>query len=336
MKIHPALYRKIILSFSIPVIFFFSLEFILRMSSWNERLGPHRFDGGLEDHSLFWNPDNIIKIPIDEHRKSNEFRGRIFSVDKPEDTCRIICLGGSFTYGWPYNDEPALAYPSLLEDTLNSKHSYRKYEVINAGIGGYTSYQALFYFKHKLYKFNPDIIALCFGANDSNNNYEIGLFCSDKEYYRRLMSLALNRPLFGVKKFFDNLSVYALMETVIFHIKKTFIKPTQRVPPADFEENLEEFINLAERYDFKLLFIIEPHRNLRDFHKEIGENPYYSIMHRLAVKNQKRVKLVDTVSMVRKYKDSDIFHDIMHLTPFGHEKISELVYHSIKDSGYIK
>jgi lysophospholipase L1-like esterase len=318
----------------VPFVFFLILELALRISPWDERLGPHRFDGGLEDHSLFWDPDNIIKIPVDEIRVKVEFRGKKISVEKPPNIYRIICLGGSFTYGWPYDKNPSIAYPAVLEKLLNSIPSNREYEVINAGVGGYTSYQALFYFKNRLYKLKPDLVTVCFGANDGNKNYEIGVFCSDKDYYERLMSLSENKTFFKIKRCLDNLRIYALMEKIIFNIKKQFIKPKQRVPPSDFEKNLREFIRLAKFYNFKLLFIIEPHKNLKNFVSELKNNPYYNIYDTLAKENLEWVKLVDTITLVRKYKDGDIFYDEMHLTPLGHRIVAELILQVLEKSSF--
>jgi len=308
----------------------------LRISSWNKILGPERFYGGLEDHSLFWDPNNIIKIPTDEYRLENEFRGKKVSAKKSTNVYRIICLGGSFTYGWPYNDNPSIAYPAVLERLLNSSVDLEKrYEVINAGIGGYTSYQALFYFKNRLYKLKPDLVTVCFGANDRNNNYEIGVFCSDREYYEGLASLSKNKLLFKIKSFLNNLRVYALMEKVVFSIKKVFIKPKQRVSPQEFRDNLEEFINLAKIYNFKLLFIIEPHRNLNKFEEEIKVDPYYNIMYKLAKENSEWLKLVDTISLVRMYKDDDIFYDVMHLNPIGHKIVAQLILYVLQKSDFL-
>ncbi len=324
MKIN--IYKRIFLIIFVPLIFLFLTEFFLRVSIWNEKLGPQRFYGGLEDHSLFWNPNNIIRIPIDEYRLKNEFRGRKYSLKKLKGTIRIICLGGSFTYGWPYIHNPELSYPFVLEKLLNeSKFLSSKYEVINAGVGGYTSYQGLFYFKYRLIKFNPDIVIVCFGANDSNNNLEIGSFLTDKEYYQRLLKLSKNKMLFRIYNFLNNLRIYALIEKIVFNIKKIFIRPKKRVPPSEFKSNLEEFIRLSKKYHFKLLLMLEPHRRLENFYQEVKNNLYCNIMYKLALKN-KEVILIDTISLVKKYRDDEIFCDIMHFNSFGYKILARYIY----------
>ena len=320
------LFEKIFLLFIFPLVLFSILEAILFFSPLRQSLGPERFYGGLEDHSFFWDPNNIIRLDINTHQLKREFRGKEVAMEK-KNVCRIICLGGSSTYGWPYNNNPNIAYPAVLEQLLNSKCTKKEFEVINAGVGGYTSYQALYYFKKKLYKFKPDLVTICFGANDGNNNDEIRIFCSDKDYYEKLLTVSQNRALFEISRFLNKSRIYALLEKIIYSSKRIFIKPKQRVPPLDFKENLENFIKLSKIYSFKLLFIFEAHVSLNKLNVEIENNPYYGIMLRLASDNPESVQLVDTISLLRKYENKIVFYDNMHPTPYGHKLIAE----SIKD-----
>ncbi len=325
-------FKKIFLIFIFPLAVLLILELILFFSPWAKLLGPGRFHGALADHSLFCDPDNIIRLPIDADRLKGEFRSKEVAVKK--NACRIICLGGSSTYGWPYKNDPSRAYPAVLEQLLNSEFPNKKYEVINAGVGGYTSYQALYYFEKRLYKFNPDLVTICFGANDSNNNSELGILCSDKEYYETLLTLSKNKIFFGTLRLLDNSRIYALLEKSTYNLKKLFIKPKQRVSPFDFKENLEMFIKLSKIYNFKLLFIFESHINLNSLDIEIKKNPYYNIMFMLAKDNPERVQLVDTISLLRRYNNI-VFYDRVHPTPCGHKLIAELIIDVLKNSNFI-
>jgi lysophospholipase L1-like esterase len=335
MKNRGRLCQNLFLGVIVATLFFCVMELSLRLSPWNEMLGPGRFYGNLEDYSLFWHPDNIIKLPSDTDNLTDEFRGKKVSEAAEEGVYRILCLGGSFTYGWPYVNQEWVAYPACLERSLNNRaEDENKFEVINAGIGGYTSYQGLFYFKNRLYRLNPDLITICFGANDTNNSNDVDTFCSDKEYYERLRDLSDNKVLSGIKQHLNNLRVYALMEKLIINTKKIFIKPRIRVPPRDFGDNLAEFIKLSEEQNFKILFILEPHINLSDFEQEIKENAYYNIMYKLAMENPESVKLADTISLFRRYQDRDMFYDEMHLLPSGHKLLAEYITEIFITSGF--
>jgi lysophospholipase L1-like esterase len=79
---------------------------------------------------------------------------------------RLLFLGDSFTYGFGVSDDQTFAYLTekrLLNDRLSV-------EVINSGNSGRgTDYELKFY-QVVGYKFNPDLVILCFCANDFIDN----------------------------------------------------------------------------------------------------------------------------------------------------------------------
>ncbi len=80
-----------------------------------------------------------------------------YSTEKPANTCRIITLGDSFTFG-QYVDT-AQNYPERLESLLReSVHGSQKVEVINLGVGGYDIQYAVERYLLRGKKYNPDII----------------------------------------------------------------------------------------------------------------------------------------------------------------------------------
>jgi len=114
----------------------------------------------------------------------------------------------------------------------------------------------------------------------------------------------------------------------VFNIKKIFVKPKRRVSPEKFKDNLKEFIRLGNMYNFRLLFILEPHRGLGKFAEEVKSNPYYNVMYRLSRKYPEGVMLIDTVSLFNKYagREDKIFYDEMHLTSLGHKILAGEIY----------
>ena len=65
---------------------------------------------------------------------SKGFRGKDYSVDKPENSLRILAIGDSFTYGWGVDIE--YTWPFLLEKKLSGQYKDKRVEVINLGVGG--------------------------------------------------------------------------------------------------------------------------------------------------------------------------------------------------------
>ena len=99
-------------------------------------------------------------------------RGEERPIEKPANTFRILCLGDSFTLGSEVADEAC--YPSVLEQLLN-KHARDqgdtiRYEVINAGVGRYGTFQELLYSKEFVINHNPDLVLLRFYPNDVRDN----------------------------------------------------------------------------------------------------------------------------------------------------------------------
>ncbi len=80
-------------------------------------------------------------------------------IKKKEGVTRVICIGGSTTeMVWKTHDN---TYPNWLQRTLGDK-----YEVINAGVSGYTTVEMLINLQLRLINFKPDIIVIYAGFND--------------------------------------------------------------------------------------------------------------------------------------------------------------------------
>ncbi len=66
-------------------------------------------------------------------------RDREFSLDKTENTVRIVFLEDSVTYG--LGVRPEATFPRLFEGILNEETHSNRYETINAGVIGFNRYQ---------------------------------------------------------------------------------------------------------------------------------------------------------------------------------------------------
>jgi lysophospholipase L1-like esterase len=76
---------------------------------------------------------------------------------------RVLCLGDSLTFG----KGVALpdTYPKQLETLLNGSGE-RRYEVINAGVSAYDTWQEVKYLGEQGWTFEPDLVIVGFYAND--------------------------------------------------------------------------------------------------------------------------------------------------------------------------
>jgi lysophospholipase L1-like esterase len=92
------------------------------------------------------------------------FRGRDIEIPKPAERTRVVCLGGSTTYGDGTDDDHT--YPALLEQELLKARPGRDIEVINAGVLSYTTAETLPNLAFRCLDFEPDVIVLYEGIND--------------------------------------------------------------------------------------------------------------------------------------------------------------------------
>jgi lysophospholipase L1-like esterase len=84
--------------------------------------------------------------------------------DKAWHRYRIVCLGDSCTYGIGVKTQDS--YPRQLERLLNEGLAYQRFEVLNLGIAGYTSYLGLLRLREMALAFRPDLVIASFGLND--------------------------------------------------------------------------------------------------------------------------------------------------------------------------
>jgi hypothetical protein len=96
------------------------------------------------------------------------YRGREIAREKPAGTYRILCLGSSTTFSYPYIKDPSKTWTGLLESSLNRRYSERRFEVINAGLPYATSAELLagFMFRHRY--LDPDLVIIHEGGNDTS------------------------------------------------------------------------------------------------------------------------------------------------------------------------
>jgi lysophospholipase L1-like esterase len=99
------------------------------------------------------------------------YRGRPVTIERTPGVTRILCMGGSTTYGWGVA-LPDEAYPALLEKELNELNENRpegatRVEVINAGVPSGTSAELLTHYQFKFHYYRPDLVIVHTGINDA-------------------------------------------------------------------------------------------------------------------------------------------------------------------------
>ncbi|MGB2987922.1 MAG: GDSL-type esterase/lipase family protein [Phycisphaerae bacterium] len=92
---------------------------------------------------------------------SRSYHGRVFEREKTAQI-RIICLGGSTTWGHHLDGEDS--WPAILEEYLRVL-GY-DVEIINAGYPWYTTVHSIANYTLQMRYYNPDIVIVMHGVND--------------------------------------------------------------------------------------------------------------------------------------------------------------------------
>jgi lysophospholipase L1-like esterase len=103
----------------------------------------------------------------DGQSRHDEFglRGPEVAVPKPKGTYRIICIGGSTTYCTEVREDD-FAYPAQLGRVLRERYGHSEVEVLNAGVGGWSSWECLIDLELRLIDLEPDLLVVYHGIND--------------------------------------------------------------------------------------------------------------------------------------------------------------------------
>jgi lysophospholipase L1-like esterase len=93
------------------------------------------------------------------------FRSPETTVARPPGTARIVCLGGSTTYGTSV-ERPDQAYPAQMQEYLRRQLGRDGVEVLNGGISYGCSFEILSTFLYRVLPLDPDIVVVDCSIND--------------------------------------------------------------------------------------------------------------------------------------------------------------------------
>lgn len=119
------------------------------------------------------------------YHNSQGYRGSAVTMRRTPGVTRVLCLGGSTTYGNSV-DAPEEAYPARLAEFLNRQkpESVDRVEVINGGLEYATTAELLTHYHFKFHYYRPDLVVINTGGNDglppSTSNYQ-----PDYSHWRR-------------------------------------------------------------------------------------------------------------------------------------------------------
>ncbi len=242
------------------------------------------------------------------------YRGPEVGRDKPPGEIRVLALGDSNTLGWS-----GAGGPNWPEDlgALLAKTGY-DFEVINAGVWGYTVYQG----ERRLREFlplRPDLVLVSFGSNDAHS-----VFVSDAEYARRLSGRQW--PLISGLKIGELLAAVSdRARTSEGAAEERVVR--KRVPLGEYQEHLRRIAGLGREKGFAVAFLTRPYRgrSLVERHWKRSAPEYREATRRIAT--EEGVHLIDVYAEFA--ARHELFKDESHFTSLGHRAAAKFVYDSL-------
>lgn len=212
---------------------------------------PHLSQSMIYDHDpvLFWKlkPDN-------EGYEVNSlgYRGKAVGPKKGPNEIRIICLGDSCTFGLgPVHIPAGVTYSALLQKRLQEALPDKTISVLNFGCPGYTSFQGKLLLKRKAVDFNPDVVTAYFGIND------VLPAMGFTDAQQRPMT---EPPDIGVNP--RRCCTYEALVRLVYGFRLSATpcaEGVERVPPADYHENMRQMSAVGRNHGFAVYFMDPPY-----------------------------------------------------------------------------
>ena len=266
------------------------------------------------EESYFEYDPNLIWRPRPGYRIFNQqgFRGSELPVRKPNNAYWIFTVGDSNTLGW--RGERDANWPASLHAFL--RRDSDRFEVVNAGVWGYSTYQGRFRLKEAL-AYRPNMVLVSFGSNDAilarvpDHEYVESLWST--RFQQTLKPFRLGRLLTGSAMQLSALSGGA---------------PGHRVSLEDYRQNLEAMVRMAREQDVQMVLLTRPYIGpvpLNDRWKTFAPS-YNEVTAEIA-----RVHALPLIDLYHDFKNrKSFFQDESHFTAEGHERAARIVYRHLQ------
>ena len=276
------------------------------------------------DDRLFFKLRPNLDVPVtpnprifDLQTNALGLRGKPVVLPKPDDLFRILCLGDSCTFGSGAAANQTI--PAQLEQELTDRRPDLRIEVINAGVPGYTTYQARQFFESDGIALQPDCVVLTLGYNDAlptgpavKRRFRADLQLSDREYADARKSVGF----LAITRLAQRLTGAARSpsdSTVQNSVTK------RRVSLDDYRDNLNAILDLCSQRGAQAIIVawpVEP-QSRPDVPMDLGNQIF--ILYQAAARTvaaQRSSPLVDLVPILA--GRSDLYIDHVHVNPTGY------------------
>ena len=209
--------------------------------------------------------------------KNYYFNRQEFTRVKSPGTYRIFCLGGSTTYGRPYDDSTSFA--GWLRELLPRADRSKNWEVINAGGISYASYRVA-HLMEELIHYQPDLFIIYTGHNEFLEERTYSQIRKIPSMVRSMVSMmARTRTWSAMTTALQSLGIYpqaarekrsklavevdAILDKSVGLDRYTRDDPLGKNILQHFQVSLERMVEMARSVNAQVIFV-NPASNLKD------------------------------------------------------------------------
>lgn len=290
---------------------------------------------GFADELLLWRMPPGANVPNTQNEVLNNlgFRGPNVQIEKPAGTKRIVCIGGSTTFGSGVAKN--VIYTTLLSRWFTA-HNETAWEVINLALPGSSSFQALQLYKHIGATLKPDIVILYTGtwydytpAVDMDDEAAQAQMLKAKETRRGLSARRL--------RFYQWMTYWTAPPTRSRRAEfeeswNNFALRANgpRVSASKFKKFLTEFAGVAKKDSPRVMYLIPPiPKATKD--RFTDSDAYASIVSSVAA--NENIEMIDVRSAFQETasEQDPLFLDDIHPSPAGHALITSTIIKKLID-----
>jgi lysophospholipase L1-like esterase len=288
------------------------LEVVLRFTvagqAWSgARAGPM----GLDIFSEVENTERELSLFDSGQPTAYPTAGYPVSVPAPTGAIRVITAGSSSTGGAYQNDQLSDFYPARMQELLGPSH-----QVINQGVGGWTTFHIDRYLTTQIEVLQPDVLTLYVGHNDQLTALPRPI----REIYSRMQ-----RPGAGAK-IAAQLAQFRLYQGLRYSVASMRSAQDRTAVPLDHARaNLTHLIRLMADRGGRVVLASE------GLSPDPGPLvPYFQMMEELAQAHD-HVLYLDTAAALHQQPPAGVFLDDSHLTDRGHRLVAAMLTSAITE-----
>jgi lysophospholipase L1-like esterase len=290
-------------------------------------------------------------LQVTRHNSSG-FRANEDFPPRTEGALRIICLGGSTTYGVCVADNSA-TYPASLERMMNRDYrpaGWDRVEVFNLGVGGYTTREVLLNLRLYGLPLEPDVVLIQCAVNDVKPRFYAD-FDADYKHFRKPLE-PLNPGFLARMAFHSQFLLMMgyelglLMPLTLQSRSEYPMRPASeavvnlaRNGPEAYRRNLAEAVDLAEKAGAQVWLLTQAHLfspafQAPDAETRLLDGAYRKgvIEHNEVVRDLAGTAQVGIVDLEREMPPSlQYYADPVHMTEEGNRVKARLIAECIRD-----